>query len=80
MCCNVKQGQPFIKTIKDRKSRVLFCFTFVEWIFDRKDKLDFRFHAVTSVAYGKAMDVLEKDKELWDEMLDRSCVQAIDFR
>ena len=61
-----------IKTIKDRKSKVLYYFSFVESILDRKDQLDFRFLAVASAAYGKAMDVLEKDKMLWDEMLDRS--------
>lgn len=61
-----------IKTLKNRKDKVLCYFDFVEWILDRKDRIDFRFISVASAAFGKAMDVLAKDKNLWNEMLERS--------
>ena len=61
-----------IKTIKDRKGKVLCYFSFVEWILDRRETLDHRFISVASSAFGKAMDILAKDKALWDELLEQS--------
>ena len=61
-----------VKTIKDRKGKVLCYFSFVEWILDRRDTLDHRFISVASAAFGKAMDILVKDKSLWDELLEHS--------
>lgn len=61
-----------IKTIKDRKGKVLCYFSFVEWILDRRETLDHRFISVASAAFGKAMEILEKDQTLWDELLEQS--------
>ena len=62
----------YVKTIRDRKERVLYYFDFIEWVLDRKNTIDHRFISVASASYGKVMDVLEKDKKLWDELLDKS--------
>ena len=71
--------QKYIKTFKNRKDKVLYYFSFVESILDQKDQLDFRFISLASASYGKAMDLLSKDKTLWDEMLDRSYEIACRF-
>lgn len=69
----------YIKTIKDKKSRVLYYYDFIEWILDRKDTVDHRFISVASASYGKAMDILVKNKELWDELLERTYAIATRF-
>ena len=68
-----------IKTIKDKKERVLYYYDFIEWILDRKDTIDFRFISVASATYGKAMDILEKNKDIWDELLERTYAIATRF-
>lgn len=68
-----------VKTIKDKKGKVLLYFAFVEGILDRKDDIDFRFIAVASAAFGKAMEILEKNRNLWDELLDQSFEIATKF-
>lgn len=68
-----------IKSIKDKKERVLFYYDFIEWILDRKDTIDFRFISVASASFGKAMDILAKNKELWDELLERTYAIAVRF-
>ena len=68
-----------VKTIRDRKERVLYYFGFIEWVLDRKNTIDHRFISVASASYGKVMDVLEIDKKLWDELLDKSYAIATRF-
>ena len=68
-----------IKTIKNRKERVLYYYSFIEWILDRKDTVDFRFISVASASFGKAMDILAKDRNLWDELLGKTYSIATRF-
>ena len=68
-----------VKTIKDKKEKVLYYYKFIEWILDRKDTIDFRFISVASASFGKAMDILAKNKDLWDELLDESYAIATRF-
>lgn len=68
-----------IKTIKNKKERVLYYYSFIEWILDRKDSIDFRFISVASASFGKAMDILAKDRDLWDELLEKSYSIATRF-
>ena len=58
---------------------MLYYFGFIEWVLDRKNTIDHRFISVASASYGKVMDVLEKDKKLWDELLDKSYAIATRF-
>ena len=62
----------YVKTIKNRKDKVLYYFAFVEWVLDRRETIDHRFISVASASFGKAMELLEKDKALWDELLETS--------
>ena len=60
------------KAIKDKKEKVLCYYSFVEEVLRRKNSLDARFIGVASATYGKAMDVLAKDRDLWDELFETS--------
>ena len=62
----------YVKTLKSRKDKVLYYFDFVEWVLDRRETIDYRLIGVASSAFGKAMDLLAKDKALWDEQLEKS--------
>ena len=62
----------YVKTIKNRREKVLYYFSFVEWVLDRKETIDHRFISVASASFGKAMELLEKDQALWDELLETS--------
>lgn len=69
----------YLKTIKGRKEKVECYFTFIERVLDKKDTLDFRFISFASASFGKALEILERDKSLWEEMLDRSFAIACRF-
>ena len=62
----------YVKSTRDREEKVLRYFEFVEQVLEKRKALDFRFISVASAAFGKAMDLMAKDRKLWDEMLDRS--------
>lgn len=69
----------YLKTVKGRKEKVECYFTFIERVLDKKDTLDFRFISLASASYGKALEILERDKGLWVEMLERSFAIARRF-
>ena len=62
----------YVKGTRDRKEKVLRYFSFIENILEKRDTLDFRFISVASASFGKAMEILGKDKNLWEEMIDRA--------